>query len=140
MERLGKISVRGIYGQSKLCRWLFIHSNSTSSNIIVNFHFTYFDVPCRHGYVTLHDRHGGKRKTYCGASPPIVPSLPASSQIALEIQLENSSDVWGFELKYRTESIGTTKALTFPSFYHIKIHFFFINHLFLWLLSFTHEA
>lgn len=105
-EKPGKISFRGSDQQPKKCRWLSIPSTLASSNDVISFHFTYFDVPCRHGYVTLHDRNGGKKKTFCGADPPPVTSLPASSQISLGIKLEIGASVWGFDLKYKTESLG----------------------------------
>lgn len=54
----------------------------------------------------LHARDGGKIETLCGADPPPVSSLPASSQIRLEIKLEKGAAVWGFDVKYKTESLG----------------------------------
>lgn len=102
----GKISVRGSNQQFKRCTWLSIPSTPSSSNDIITFHFTYFDIPCQHGQVTLHARNGGKIKTLCGADPPPVSSFPASRQIRLEIKLEEGAAVWGFDVKYKTESLG----------------------------------
>ena len=56
----------------------------------------------------LDARNGGK-KTFCGADPPPVTSLPATSQITLEVKLEKGADVWGFDLMYKTESLGNLK-------------------------------
>lgn len=108
LKKSGEIQVRGSHQQSKHCTWFSIPSAEDSSNDILSFHFTYFDVPCLHGQVTLYDRNGGKKKTFCGADPPPVTSLPTTSQISLEIKLERGSDVWGFDLKYKTESLGNS--------------------------------
>ncbi|KAJ7328673.1 hypothetical protein OS493_023948 [Desmophyllum pertusum] len=110
-DKPGKISVRGSDQQSKKCTWLSIPRASSSSNDVITFHFTYFDVPCHHGHVILHARNGGKMKTLCGADPPQVSSLPASSQIRLAIKLEKGSDVWGFDLKYNIESLGCGRII-----------------------------
>ena len=69
-EKPGKISVRGSDQQPKKCRWLSTPSTLASSNDVISFHFTYFDVPCRHGYVTLHDRNGGKKEDVLRCRPP----------------------------------------------------------------------
>ena len=106
LEKSGEIRVRGSDHQPKMCRWLSIPSPPNLSNDVINFHFTYLDVPCHHGHVTLHDRNGGKKKTFCGADPPPITSLAATSQITLEINLEKGADVWGFDLQYNTESLG----------------------------------
>ena len=44
--------------------------------------------------------------TFCGVDPPPVSSLPASSQIILEVRLEKGSPVWGFNLQHKTEYLG----------------------------------
>lgn len=44
--------------------------------------------------------------TFCGADPPPVTSLPASSQITLEVKLDKGSNVWGIDLNYKTDFLG----------------------------------
>lgn len=106
-KKPGNIAVRGSNQQSKKCTWLSIPRTPSSSNDVITFQFFYFHVPCHHGHVMLHAR-GDDRKmnTFCGADPPPVSSLPASSQITLEIKLEKGSPVWGFDLQYKTEYLG----------------------------------
>ena len=106
LERQGKINVRGSNKQAKMCRWLSIPSPPSSFNVAVHFHFTYFDIPCHHGHLTVHSRNGKKKEVFCDEDPPLVPILLSRSQIALEMQLKKGSDVRGFELHYRTEYLG----------------------------------
>ena len=107
LQKPGNITVRGSNQQSKKCTWLSSPSTPSSSNDVITFQFSYFYVPCRHGHVMLHARgDGGKMNTFCGADPPPVSSLPASSQITLEIKLEKGSPVWGFDLQHKTEYLG----------------------------------
>lgn len=107
LQKPGNIVVRGSNQQSKKCTWLSIPSTPSSSNDVITFQFSYFYVPCHHGHVMLQARgDGGKINTFCGADPPPVSSLPASSQITLEIKLEKGSPVWGFDLQHKTEYLG----------------------------------
>lgn len=48
--------------------------------------------------------------TFCGADPPPVTSLPASSQITLEVKLDKGSNVWGIDLKYKTDFLGNLRT------------------------------
>lgn len=89
-----------------MCRWLSIPSPPGSFNVAVHFHFTYFDIPCHQGHLTVHSRNGGKKEVFCGVDPPPATILRSTNQIALEMQLKKGSDVRGFELHYSTESLG----------------------------------
>lgn len=106
LEKQGKINARGSNKQPKTCRWLSIPSPPSSFNVAVHFHFTYFDIPCHHGHLTVQSSNGRKNEVFCGVDPPPVPILRSTSQIALEMQLKKGSDVRGFELHYSTESLG----------------------------------
>lgn len=111
-KKPGNIAVRGSNQQSKKCTWLSIPSTPSLSNDVITFQFTYFNVPCHHGHVILHARgDGGKMKTFCGADSPPVSSLPASSQITLDIKLEKGAPVWGFDLQHKTEYLGNTISI-----------------------------
>lgn len=48
--------------------------------------------------------------TFCGADPPPVTSLPASSQITLEVKLDKGSNVWGIDLNYKTDFLGNVRT------------------------------
>lgn len=48
--------------------------------------------------------------TFCGADPPPVTSLPASSQITLEVKLDKGSNVWGIDLNYKTDFLGNLRT------------------------------
>ncbi|XP_074610173.1 cubilin-like [Acropora palmata] len=106
LEKQGKINARGSNKQPKTCRWLSIPSPPSSFNVAVHFHFTYFDIPCHHGQLTVQSRNGRKKEVFCGVDPPPVSILRSTSQIALEMQLKKGSDVTGFDLHYSTESLG----------------------------------
>lgn len=101
-----KISVRGSDRQTKECTWLSIPSQPSPQNEVITFHFTYFDVPCKHGHVILLARDDTQIQKFCGADPPQVSSLPATSQIMVKLKLTKGAAVWGFDLKYRTEYLG----------------------------------
>ena len=111
LEKQGKINARGSNKQPKTCRWLSIPSPPSSFNVAVHFHFTYFDIPCHHGHLTVQRSNGRKKEVFCGVDPPPVPILRSTSQIALEMQLKKGSDVRGFELRYSTESLGNKSLL-----------------------------
>lgn len=65
--------------------------------------------------------------TFCGADPPPVTSLPASSQITLEVKLDKGSNVWGIDLNYKTEFLGNLRTdnlqntLIFSKYMHVFI-------------------
>lgn len=101
-----KISVRGSDRQTKECTWLSIPSQLSPQNEVITFHFTYFDVPCKHGHVILLARDDTQIQKFCGADPPQVSSLPATSQIMVKLKHTKAAAVWGFDLKYRTEYLG----------------------------------
>ena len=48
--------------------------------------------------------------TFCGADPPPVTSLPASSQITLDVKLDKGSNVWGIDLNYKTDFLGNLRT------------------------------
>ena len=48
--------------------------------------------------------------TFCGADPPPVTSLPASSQITVEVKLDKGSNVWGIDLNYKTDFLGNLRT------------------------------
>ena len=126
LDKPGKITVRGSDKKQKICRWLATPRSPLSNNII-SFHFTYFDVPCHHGHVILNGRNGGKKMTFCGADPPPVTSLPASSQITLDVKLDKGSNVWGIDLNYKTDFLGNLRTdnlqntLIFSKYMHVFI-------------------
>lgn len=110
LDKPGKITIRGSDKKHKICRWLATPRSPAVSNNIISFHFTYFDVPCRHGHVILNARNRGKKMTFCGADPPPVTSLPASSQITVEVKLDKGSNVWGIDLNYKTDFLGNLRT------------------------------
>lgn len=65
--------------------------------------------------------------TFCGADPPPVTSLPASSQITLEVKLDKGSNVWGIDLNYKTDFLGNLRTdnlqntLIFSKYMHVFI-------------------
>ena len=65
--------------------------------------------------------------TFCGADPPPVTSLPASSQITLEVKLGKGSNVWGIDLNYKTDFLGNLRTdnlqntLIFSKYMHVFI-------------------
>lgn len=65
--------------------------------------------------------------TFCGADPPPVTSLPASSQITLDVKLDKGSNVWGIDLNYKTGFLGNLRTdnsqntLIFSKYMHVFI-------------------
>lgn len=65
--------------------------------------------------------------TFCGADPPPVTSLPALSQITLEVKLDKGSNVWGIDLNYKTDFLGNLRTdnlqntLIFSKYMHVFI-------------------
>ena len=65
--------------------------------------------------------------TFCGADPPPVTSLPASSQITLDVKLDKGSNVWGIDLNYKTDFLGNLRTdnlqntLIFSKYMHVFI-------------------
>ena len=68
--------------------------------------FTYFDVPCNHGKVLLHDRNSGKKSELCGADLPPTYTMRASAQLLIKVSLKEGMDVAGVDIKYKTEAFG----------------------------------
>ena len=102
----GMISIRGSPDKPRDCTWVSKPTSPAFAGLVMLIRFAYFDVPCNHGKVVLHDRVSGAKNELCGADLPPEYTIRASSQLLVTVSLKAGIDVAGVDINYKAETFG----------------------------------